>query len=757
MKGRNSIESHTPLTHSCPEKVCSEMQPLPPNRSKASFRIRLPAAALAALSVVASIVPALDAEPVFSIDTSNREEVRQFYRSVYYASEGIPMAWTGSYAPPGDPGETSEAWREAVRLRINFFRALAGVPAWVDFDPEKNAKAQRGALIISGEHRRAVAAGEPFELPHNPTPSWPFFTEEGKDAARNSNIAVNAAGSRAVDSYARESGAQNRRVGHRRWMLHPPHRVMGSGDVAGGGGFAAANLVWTFDDHTFDPYPELRDGFVAWPPKGYVPAPLSCQRWSFAAENADFADATVAVRRDGTHVSTRVEHRPGPPRDEVGAHLVWNLGDGDSGCPRPLVGVGESDAPFEVRLTGAAGAAVEEYRYTTVFFDPYGPGDPQSLPRILGDGRMWRETANPVTVRVPPFADSKRLRQVRITPATWVENVSRGERFEIATFHNAPIIEFEGSKNNSVLFLGHPPPNEIGERQSEIATLKNRFMVNPGGTLRLRHRLNHASENQVALVEVSTHPERKLWEVVWKKRGRNDGQPIMDGFEEIAIPLSDYADRTIHLRFRYLLEIDAGGSAGYFPRDHEGWLLGWAVDEIRFSHVAEAEVLHTFEQGIGGTFHVTPDATDIVAFQAGATAFGGFPLEWGEVRVFSVHHGDGHPFMSDPSIEGGWRETPLGLTHTDFWTADRPWVFSELHGFIHVPAEENGYRVFDPGIDAWLHVFRQHPHWLFHHGHRTWLFFPGETRSPDRRFHVPSPPPTITALDAGNWIHERDL
>ena len=43
-------------------------------------------------------------------------------------SDGVAMGWTGSYAT-GNAGDISAAYREATRVRVNFFRALAGVPA----------------------------------------------------------------------------------------------------------------------------------------------------------------------------------------------------------------------------------------------------------------------------------------------------------------------------------------------------------------------------------------------------------------------------------------------------------------------------------------------------------------------------------------------------------------------------------------------------------------------------------------------------
>ena len=68
----------------------------------------------------------------FTVSTTSREEVRQFYRTIYKASNGVPMGWTGNYTAStaaAAAGDTAANYKEAVRVRINFFRALVGIPA----------------------------------------------------------------------------------------------------------------------------------------------------------------------------------------------------------------------------------------------------------------------------------------------------------------------------------------------------------------------------------------------------------------------------------------------------------------------------------------------------------------------------------------------------------------------------------------------------------------------------------------------------
>ena len=79
---------------------------------------------------------------------------------------------------------------------------------------------------------------------------------------------------------------------------------MGTGDVP-----SANNLwndLWVFDTNYSAPRPGTRDGFVAWPPKGYVPYQAVYPRWSFSYPGADFSGASVTMSRvPGGSTSTR--------------------------------------------------------------------------------------------------------------------------------------------------------------------------------------------------------------------------------------------------------------------------------------------------------------------------------------------------------------------------------------------------------------------------------------------------------------------
>ncbi|MCC5804763.1 MAG: hypothetical protein JJU00_00420 [Opitutales bacterium] len=697
-----------------------------------------------------------------SVDTSDREAVRQFYRSVYYASEGGEMDWTGTYSIGlSDPaGSISPEWTEATRLRVNFFRAMAGTPGWVEFSPARNVAAQDAALMVSVK-QSTLGSSESWN-PHEPDLTWPFYTPDGADAASKGNIALGPVGAAAVTSYMRDSG-NNPRVGHRRWLLHPPHREMGTGDVPGSEAHLPANVLWVLDGNTTAPYPALRDNFVAWPPPGYVPHTLVYPRWSFAAEGADFSDASVSVTRDGAPFPVTIEHRPGPAAP--GAHLVWHP-DGIQPEARFLDFLESAqERTFKVTISGVAGAAQSEYTYTTRVFDPYRPTEPRHLARVRGEDHLWSESHNSVSVRVPSFADGRRLRELSFRTATWIDDASSGDRYHFDVSEGEPIVPFPGARGGSVILLGHPDYARAG--QSEVAGLKTMLMPDPGATLHLRHQLTYATRNQVALIEVSTDPDKNVWEAVWSMRGTAATaaeSELMDTFEEIDVHLEGYEERTLYLRFRYLLDpVPGSQNVEYAPRiDTEGNpTVGWAIDEVRLFNIAEVEVVGTHDAGLGEYFHYKPEQGGVILLQAGATAFGGLPLEWGRVRSFTVWSGEGHPFVghspADSVNDGHWYSTPVGNVLAGMWTQEQPWVYSDVHGFIHVTGKDEAYLLYDVGIGSWLHVHPENPQWFFHYGQGVWLYLSMDTRAPERHFFLPHVPDVWAGSATDKWIHERDL
>lgn len=288
-----------------------------------------------------------------SVNPQNRQESLNFYQQVYLASEGVGVSWTGDHAAC-DPGATHREFREAIARRINYFRAMAGVPGVVRLNDQYNTKAQAAALMMSANR----------SLSHSPPSSWACYTSDGAQGAGSSNLYLGVYGPDAITGYMRDPGSGNYFVGHRRWILYPQTREMGAGDIPPTV-YPAANALWVFDANIWEPRPQTREEFVAWPPPGYVPYPVVFARWSFAYAGADFSSATVTVDSGGSAVPISVS----TPVDGFGENtLVWtpnNLSDGAS-WPRPV-----TDTAYTVSLQNVIiGGQSRSFTYTVIVFDP---------------------------------------------------------------------------------------------------------------------------------------------------------------------------------------------------------------------------------------------------------------------------------------------------------------------------------------------------------------------------------------------------
>jgi hypothetical protein len=285
-----------------------------------------------------------------SVDPQDRQASMDFFHQVYRASEGANAAWTGSHASC-DPGTTSAAFRYAVQQRINYFRAMAGVPGDVRLADEYSRKAQQAALMMSVNG----------QLNHSPPPSWQCYTEEGREAAGSSNLYLGVHGPSAISGYIADPGGGNYACGHRRWILYPQTKWMGSGDIPSNGSYWSSNALWVFDEHMWEPRPQTREAYVAWPPPGYVPYQVVFSRWSFAYAQADFSSATVEMSRAGQNVPLTVR----PVVNGYGENtLVWEPELSFGSAP-------EVDTAYSVvvRHVGIGGAHYD-FSYQVTVFDP---------------------------------------------------------------------------------------------------------------------------------------------------------------------------------------------------------------------------------------------------------------------------------------------------------------------------------------------------------------------------------------------------
>jgi len=195
-------------------------------------------------------------------------------------SEGT---WNGTVAGcmAGDLGAVPRA--NALRL-VNLYRWFAGLPAVVT-DPALDAKDQQCALMQRANN----------SLSHSPPTTWTCYTQDGADAAGNSNISSGLAVS-SVDGYMVDSGNATT-IGHRRWILSNSLGPIGIG------GTDKASCMWTLGGKG-----KAGKAWTAWPAPGIIPLQafsdswggnLDSTGWSIQSDTINLAAAVVAVTVDG--------------------------------------------------------------------------------------------------------------------------------------------------------------------------------------------------------------------------------------------------------------------------------------------------------------------------------------------------------------------------------------------------------------------------------------------------------------------------
>lgn len=285
------------------------------------------------------------------VDTNSRQQVVTYYLDDYLGSEGVNIGWTGDVRTCS-PGGTSAAFKEAVLRRLNYFRAMAGVPALEGFSSDYNNKAQAAALMMSAEG----------SLSHSPGTDWACYTTAGREGAGSSNLYLGVYGPSAISGYMRDPGSGNSFVGHRRWILYPQSKNLGTGDVPPSPGYSSANALWVFDRaNMWGPRPKTREPFVAWPPPGYIPYQVVYDKWSFAYASADFAGATVTMYKNGSPLSLTVNTVVNGFGENT---LVWNPNDNFNSAP-------DFDVSYRVSINNVViNGTSQNFSYEVTVIDP---------------------------------------------------------------------------------------------------------------------------------------------------------------------------------------------------------------------------------------------------------------------------------------------------------------------------------------------------------------------------------------------------
>ena len=560
-----------------------------------------------------AVPEALNNGAALSVNITNREEVRIFYNTVYNSGENAASGWTGNQATC-TAGTTTPEFQDQVTVRINFFRAMAGIPAGIGLNSAWGSQDQAAALMMSANNT----------LNHHPPISWTCYTPAGANAASNSNLSIGSAGPDAITSYIEDFGVNNYEVGHRRWIFYPPTQRMGTGDVAENGTFNSANATWVFDEHFFDTRPATQYPFVSWPPPGYVPYPLVFARWSFGFPKADFTSATVTLSTNGVTIPVTLETVITGYGDNT---LVWYPANLDPtkpyAWPPPATDTVYSVTVQNVRIDGTP----TPFHYTVTVFDPSVPGADTILPLISGPSQPAVGTPTGYSFVTNPIATGYEWRQgLRVMPAVeGAENGLANVSTSTSTGYNV-IVTGPVASGTHAFHLAMPAgATPTSGPSDQILTLNRIFLPSGGGQLSFKSQLGWVYSGQTAIVEVSPD-DGNTWEIVYSQPGTNAQIKIENSFHARSVSLASYVGRSIMVRFRYAYTM----GESYYPSVTDGY--GWYLDNIAFTNTEELTGVVDSPVAAGNMFMFTPSQATNYALQVQAQVYGAYFLEWGPVK-----------------------------------------------------------------------------------------------------------------------------
>jgi FG-GAP-like repeat len=312
--------------------------------------------------------------------TGSKTAVRNNYNT-YFAPAMPAMGFTGNIGSGSCiPGTISTAFKEFTISRVNYYRAMVGLPGNVALDTNATfeSEQQSAAVLFASNNMLSHApANPPFTICTGLIPA-------ASNAAGHSNIGL-ASGSSSLDDavplYMDDSGTGNELAGHRRWFLFPPQAAMTFGASPAGPG-PGGNAIRVFDGWGAT-RPATPNG-VAWPPAGFVPTQVlpASNRWSysfnsasgsstFPGNNADFTGANVTMTANGSSIGVTVISRASSSCPCTGDSTIVFV-------PTPAIVAGTN---YTVNVTGITGVgAPSSVTYTVRPFNATA-----TIPGVNGD------------------------------------------------------------------------------------------------------------------------------------------------------------------------------------------------------------------------------------------------------------------------------------------------------------------------------------------------------------------------------------
>ncbi|MCP5534395.1 MAG: hypothetical protein H7A48_14590 [Akkermansiaceae bacterium] len=532
------------------------------------------------------------------VSNSNRNDVLTLWHACYMASEGYEnrIKWTGDYN--GKTGSVSTAFVADVERRVNFFRALCGVPATVrvntnstvHIDPtdahkpskstKKSSAAQESALMLVRNYD--ANSGSNPAITHDPAGGLTGWSKEAWNASAHGNIAFGLFGPGAITEYMVEeiqrgsaTSYWNSSVGHRRWILQPGATNFATGDQPGTGPYRPPTNTLYISQRPGEVNENVDAGFVEYPAAGYFPAPVNSRFWSLSRDGADFSNASVSMKDASGRVVAVKGIKTSPTYGDPA--IVWEV---DS---RAAIQNVTTDTKFSVTVSGIQGEGVPaEHRYEVILIDPERLTSNQAL---RGPKTVPAKAAAVVSTPQVPLSQARRVTTFVQRRGSWTENAEKKRKTEVIdkTGSAYPLVTkmssfagFGGVSGKKAFHLTFPTSYNLIKRgvPDQIFEIDREILPKSKAFLQFYYRRGFMTKASHLQVEVSRDGG-----LTWKSAGKkisgvsNTFYDREIGIAKIKLPKSS---KPVRVRFRYYVT----GTSAIFVHDDKS-PTGIFIDDIK--------------------------------------------------------------------------------------------------------------------------------------------------------------------------------
>ncbi len=539
----------------------------------------------------------------FQVNNHSRNDVVGFWHAVYLASEGYEkrIGWTGKFT--GNPGTVSRVFSDDIERRLNYFRAMCGVPANVrvntgsrvvidpadSFKPSvstrKSDAAQAAALMLLRNYDPAT--GKDPAIDHNPKPSLTGWSPAAWNANANGNLAFGLFGPGAITEYMMEEAGSgtatsvwNSLVGHRRWCLATDATDFASGDQPGGSPAQPPTNVFYITQHSGERVPNGAAGFVSYPAPGFFPAPVNSRFWSLSHASADFGNTKVTMSDAGGKPlpirAVRTNATYGDPA------IIWEVAG--AAAAKSVA----KDQTFHVRISGIKSSGLPaNYGYSVTLINPDRITGNQS---IRGAAAVAANSSANFFFTRPADCEALRVSTFRRKAATWsegaenspkpkiIDRTSPKYKLRVSNTDKGSLGALSGGRSFRLTFPSayDSLARGVPEQSFEIDRL---ILPKSGAKLGFSFRRGFMTRGSVLSVEIS-----KDGGVTWKQGGKaitgvsNTKYDAAPSRASIPIPRSS---QPVRVRFRYHAK---KGQPIYTHEAAPASPTGIFIDDIKFGN-----------------------------------------------------------------------------------------------------------------------------------------------------------------------------